>query len=433
MMAELKTDQERFQTMLSELFRTQKPAETLQRMRAKFWERFLTLGLPTRKTEVYQYVRLRQLFSKDFGLSLPTSVSAETVSSHTLAECAGSVLTFVNGFFRPDLSQLENLPKKVLVMPLTEAMRTFGPLLNNQIAERLQAETDPFAALNGALSEGGFVYIPPQTVLEKPIQVLQIVDGNNTLTLPRLEFFFGVRSEATFVTSTICLSGQDNWINSSLNFTLEEEAKATLMQNALDLPPSSWFLEAVRAQQKRQSSLKTVSITNGCQTARFDYRVTLAGENAESFLNGLWMLSEKKEAHTHVLMDHRAPSCQSLQFFKGALADFSRSSFEGKIYVHREAQKTQAFQLNNNLLLSDRANADSKPNLEIFADDVKASHGATVGQLDAEQLFYLKTRGISGEEAKKLLVLGYCQEIVEKITLPSLRDSITARLKNGLL
>jgi len=436
MMAELKSDLERFQEMIGSLFRDQKAAETLQRMRAKFWERFCTLGLPTRKTEVYQYVRLRQLFSKDFALSAPSSATAEKIRPYILPECEKSVLTFVNGFFRPDLSQLGNLPKKVLVMTLEEAMRTFGPLLNNQIAERLQAETDPFAALNGALSDGAcFIYFSPQTFLDFPVQILQVVDNADLAMLisPRVELFLGARSEASLISTAACLSGENHFVNSTLNLSLEEEAKATLVQSVLDLPADSWHFEAVRVQQKGQSSLKTVSVTNGSQGVRFDYRVQLSGENAESFLNGLWALSGKREAHVHVLMDHRAPQCQSLQFFKGVLADLSRSSFEGKIYVHREAQKTQAFQLNNNLLLSDRASADSKPNLEIFADDVKASHGATVGQLDSEQLFYLKARGIPEEEAKKLLVFGYCKEMIEKIPVQSLRDKIISRLKNGLL
>ena len=138
------------------------------------------------------------------------------------------------------------------------------------------------------------------------------------------------------------------------------------------------------------------------------------------------MLSGKNESHTHVLVDHQAPNCRSMQLFKGALNDVSRSSFEGKILVRQLAQKTEAFQLNNNLLLSDRANADSKPNLEIFADDVKASHGSTVGQLDAEQIFYMKTRGFSDADAKNLLVYGYCQEVIEMISV----DSVRLRLKS---
>jgi Fe-S cluster assembly protein SufD len=152
-------------------------------------------------------------------------------------------------------------------------------------------------------------------------------------------------------------------------------------------------------------------------TTRHDYRVAMSGENSEALLHGLLTLKDRREAHNNILIDHQAPHCRSNQLFKGVLSDVSRSSFEGKILVRQEAQKTEAFQLNNNLLLSERANADSKPNLEIFADDVKASHGATIGQLNAEHLFYLKTRGLRDIEAKKLLVNGFCREILDLIPI----------------
>ena len=155
-------------------------------------------------------------------------------------------------------------------------------------------------------------------------------------------------------------------------------------------------------------------MTEGAKTVREDYKIALNGENGEADLNGLWVLKEKNECHVNVMIEHVAPHCRSNQLFKGVLDDFARSSFEGKIWVRKEAQKTDAFQLNNNLLLSDHANADSKPNLEIFADDVKASHGSTMGQVDEEQLFYLKTRGFSKEVAEKFLVRAFCQEVLQK-------------------
>ena len=142
------------------------------------------------------------------------------------------------------------------------------------------------------------------------------------------------------------------------------------------------------------------------------------------------MLKEKREAHTHVIVDHQAPHCRSRQLFKGILDDLSSSSFEGKILVRQAADKTDAFQLNNNILLSDRANADSKPNLEIFAPDVKASHGATVGQLDNELLFYLKTRGFSDKAAKNILIYGFCQDVVDLVDIPSLKEAIKKIFKN---
>ncbi len=158
-----------------------------------------------------------------------------------------------------------------------------------------------------------------------------------------------------------------------------------------------------------------MSVTTGAETVRQDYHATLSGEAADATLQGIWMLKDRREAHTHVVMHHEAPHCRSMQLFKGVLDERSKSSFEGKIYVQKEAQKTEAYQLNKHLLLGERVIANSKPNLEIFADDVKASHGATMTQVDESELFYLKARGISEKAAKALLIHGFCQEMIEKI------------------
>lgn len=430
-----KSDDMRFQEKLQTLFQSSKLSDSLQRLRAKAWEHFLELGLPTRQSEVYQYVRLRHLFSKDLSVWPASPIGFDKLSAYVLPECQESLLTFVNGFFRPDLSRLSGLPKNVVAMPLSEAMKTFGSLLSNQMSLRLQDEKDPFAALNAAFSHGAsFVYVPPQTMLNGPIQILNVFDSADSAAIfsPRAEFVLGTQAEAKVFSTAVSLSGEDYFVNGALNFTLEEGSKAYVVQSSQGMPAKSWHFEALRASLKRDSSLKTVSFTDGSQGTRFDYRVSLVGENAECNLNGLWVLKEKREAHTHVLMDHLAPYCRSMQFYKGVLNEASHSSFEGKIYVHHDAQKTQAFQLNNNLLLSDQAFADSKPNLEIFADDVKASHGATVGQLDEEQLFYLTARGVPENQARTLLVLGYCKEIIEMISSPTLLKKVLEAAQKGL-
>jgi Fe-S cluster assembly protein SufD len=170
--------------------------------------------------------------------------------------------------------------------------------------------------------------------------------------------------------------------------------------------------------------LKHLSVTQGPRLTRHSLRAVLNGENSDALLQGLWHLKGLSQAHTHVEVEHAAPSARSLQKFKGILNDHSQSSFEGKIFVRPIAQKTEAYQLNNNLLLGDHSIAYAKPNLEIFADDVKASHGATMAQLDEEQLFYLKSRGITETDAKALLIDGFRHEMIDQITIPSVRESL---------
>lgn len=399
--------------------------DALGRIRAKAWEHFIRLGLPDRHTEVYRYVRLRQLLSQTLVQPNISSVTTAQLKSHLLPESQESVIVFVNGIYSSHLSNTRSLPSKVVVADLSQAMTPYGAFLNNQWNQGLKEETDPFAALNAALHMGGlFLYIPPKCVVEAPIHILNIVQGDQLLILPRLHLVAGAESQVTLVTSSAELQSHGYLINQTADLTLEENAHVKFVQLAQALSADVWQFDALRAHLKRHSQLKTVSITDGAATVRHDYRIALAGEGCEASLNGAWMLDEKREAHVNVLIDHQAPACRSHQLFKGALTDSSRSSFEGKILVRRPAQKTEAYQLNQNLLLSDRANADSKPNLEVFADDVKASHGATVGQLDAEHLFYLKARGLSDTEARNLLLHGFAKEVIDLIPVKSLKEKL---------
>lgn len=434
MMTEQRTDQNGFQTLLWSLYGQMGDADLLAKARAKAWDHFLGLGLPTRKDEVYRYVRLNQLFIQQYEPAQLTEVSNEDIVRHVVPECARSVLIFVNGYFSPQLSKIEALPKRAVVLPLSEAMRTYGGFLNNQWTKSIKEETDAFAAVNAALHpEGIFLYLPPKTVVEEPIHVLNIIDAKQSpmLIMPRLQVFVGAQSKLSLVSTQAVLSGSGYAFNMVADMAIEEGSEVHYTQIACDAQ-DIWHFDALRATLKRDSRLQTIAVTDGSATVRNDYKVSLAGENAEALLNGVSMLNGNREAHTHVLVDHQAPHCRSMQLFKVALNDVSRSSFEGKILVRQLAQKTEAFQLNNNLLLSDKANAASKPNLEIFADDVKASHGATIGQLDEEQIFYMKTRGLHEAEAKNFLVYGFCQEVTDKIAIPSVHEAMKQKAKNYL-
>ena len=425
MMAEYSTELDPFQQLLTEAFQAL-PEDPLTKVRNKAWDHFLELGLPTRKSEVFRYVKLRSLYEASFTMAPPTStVTPEQVSPFILPECQNSVLVFVNGIFQSNLSRLAALPKKVVVTTLGEAFKSFGTFFQNHWAKTIKEETDPFAILNVALQNGGaFIYLPSKTMLEAPIQILHILDtqAKPLMVFPRLHLFAGNFAEALLVATQGVISGGSHWVNLAADFALEEGANIRYLQYSHDEPKKTVYFDAVRAQLKGNATFKAWNVTQGSECQRYDYKVTLQGENGEALLYGIWMTKGKDEAHTHILMDHQAPHCHSFQFFKGVLDDQSHSSFEGKILVRQAAQKTDAFQLNNNLVLSEGASAESKPNLEIFADDVKASHGATVGQLDEEQLFYMKTRGFNSSTAKSLLVHGYCAEIIDNIPVPSLKQ-----------
>lgn len=432
MMMQHDSERDTFQLALERLYHESGQSDPLYKNRAKGWDRLLELGLPSRKTEVYRYIKLRSLFSETYVRAVPRSITADTVAAHVYPECRGSVLVFVNGHFMPTLSQTDALPSKVVISTLSEASRTYSALLNNHWAKAMKEEMDPFAALNAALqADGAFLYISPKTLIEQPIQILHLIDAHDQpmFMLPRLHVFAGAQSQIDLTISHVALSGSHYFINGAMEITLDEAAHVRVTQSLLHPSSNAWHFDALRASLKRNAHFKATHVTMGGQTVRNDYRVALLGENSEASLNGLWILEGKREAHTNVLIDHQAPHCRSMQLFKGILNDVSRSSFEGKIFVRQAAQKTEAFQLNKNLLLGERCHADSKPNLEIFADDVKASHGATVGQLDKEQLFYLTARGIAPRTAKEMLVHGFTQDVLEQVPLASMQNEINTMCK----
>jgi Fe-S cluster assembly protein SufD len=434
MTTEMTDERSKFLTQLEREYQEIAPGDSLGKLRAKAWERFLEIGLPSKSMEQYRYIRVRPLLDQTYGSPDDSEITADMIERFILPECRHSHIIFLNGRFQPKLSQVSGLPSGLVITSLPEAMKTFGTFITNQWTKSLKEESDPFAALNAALHlDGAFIYVPPKMIVENPIQVLYITSCEQPAIInPRLHLFAGAHSQLQIITTQTALSSQSSFLNQTTEFSIEDGAQVHHTQISLQSDPSAWHFDAVRTSLKRNSSFKCVMVTEGSTTVRHDYRMALTGENAEALLNGVWMLDHKHESHVNILIDHQAPHCRSMQLFKGALNDFSRSSFEGKIYVHQAAQKTEAFQLNNNLLLSDRASADSKPNLEIFADDVKASHGATFGTVDAEQLFYLQTRGVPDRIAKSLLTYGFCKEVLDLIPHASLIESLSHRAQRYL-
>lgn len=403
-------EQDVFKAFLLDLKKTL-PVSCLDKFKTKAWDRYETLGLPDKSEEAFRTVKLRALYAAPLAASLK-ECALPSFEKEILPECKESYLVFVNGQLELSLSCREGISENVILLPIEEAFQTYGALLNNQWNASLKKETDAFALLNGALHQKGlFVYLPPGCAVEKPIQFIFLTTKSSSM--PRVQVFAGKNSEAHFYVSEISPLEDHIFINEVFDFCLEEAANLKFCQLSLVPKPTFWHMAALRALLKRDARLEAVFATMGSATVRADYRVALVGENAEALLKGVSFLKEKQEAHVHIFMDHEAPHCRSHQHFKSILSDFSRAGFEGKIMVRQAAQKTDAFQMNNNLLLSSHAKTDSKPNLEIFADDVKASHGATVGQLDEEQLLYLRTRGLKVEEARELLLEGFTEEILK--------------------
>ena len=362
------------------------------------WERFRTVPLP----EDSRTLQIENLYKVPF--TLPSTQSKVVFQ----AKCPERVIVFVNGVYQEALSQL---PEECVILPLTAALSTYGNFLRQRWTKQSQSERDPFALLNGAFTGGGvFIYLPPECVVEEPVEILHITTSESSLFLsPRIHLFASHSSSIKLLyRSTIASSA---WVNSFFDLNLEREASVDLINSST----GGAYFDTVRATVKKDAKLRTVSIAKNSSTVKRDYHIQLAQEGADARLYGLTNLGHKEHENTNILMEHAAPCCTSLQHFKGIFSGVSRNSFSGKIFVHKIAQKTNAYQMHNSLLRDPNALSTAQPNLEIFADDVKASHGATCGALDQDSLFYLISRGIPKEKAVSLLLAGFGEEILAQL------------------
>ncbi len=396
-------------------------------IRQRVWDRFLEIGLAEKKTIGYQYFPLTHFYQETYEVGQFTDIPPGQIAALIHPECRRSHVVFVNGHYSPELSDISALPSEMVILPINDALNTYGNFLQSRLAKILVEETDPFALLNIALSQKGlFIYVPPKLQVDVPIQCLYFLSSDRpTLINPRIRIILGREAKVKWIYDHHCLKDFDYFTNGVTDIALDEGASFE-QYGILSSCPPGWCFEATRVTQKRDSQFKSITCTTGTKAIRQDFRIALMGENSSCDLKGVSYLSENRQSHVNILVEHQAPHCRSNQHFKNILGGTSRSSFEGKIYVHPQAQKTEAYQLNNNLLLSDTAISNSKPNLEIFADDVKASHGATVTQTNPEHLHYLKTRGIGTAEAKQLLVASFGREILSQIPLNSARERMEA-------
>ncbi|MCC6128084.1 MAG: Fe-S cluster assembly protein SufD [Chlamydiae bacterium] len=376
--------------------------------RKKAHERCALLGAPASKSDGFSYISLSDWYEREY----PKRESFKAMETlPILSECKDSYLVFVDGEFDASLSKP---PEGLVALPLGSAMKSYGLFLQNRLQKQLREESDFFALLNSAYHGSGlFLYAAPGMRFLSPIQILHL-SQERVLSFPKIQIAVGKGAELQLIQT----SPKGDAI-SVIDCTLDEGARVSFYD--VSLPATdAWQMHSLRAALKRDSFFKMVSVSSGAKMVRSSFKVELMEENSEAQLCGLSLLSDASESHIHGNVIHKAPFSRSEQQFRAVLREKSRSSFEGKIFVHPEALKTESYQRSQTLLLSPDAKCFARPNLEIFADDVKASHGATVSQLNKEALFYLQSRGLKFEEASSLLVKGFAGEILSRISFPSL-------------
>ena len=403
------------------------PAWLTEARRAAF-EWVTEHGFPTLKDEDWRYTRLGPIL--DVPFTPAAAGMGHRLSSSTIDELAGDMggtrLVFVNGHFAPELSRLGELPEGATVTNLASVLaqdaQQLEPLLSRPFAPHHHA----FTALNAALTEdGAFVHLPAHTTVDEPIHLVFFSDtgGSPLVSSPRSVVLAGLGSRVAIVETYLGVPGDVSCTNAVTEVVLEEGAELEHYK-VQDEPETAFHLALLDVRQGRGSRFSSHSVAFGSSIARHEVRVGLEAEGAEVRLDGLYMPRGDQHHDNPILIEHAAPHCTSHQLYKGVLDGHGRGVFNGRVVVRPGADGTDAAQTNKNLLLSDHAEVDTRPRLEIFADDVKCTHGAAVGQLDEDAVFYLRSRGVPHQAARGLLIYAFVNEMVERLRLDPLRSRV---------
>jgi Fe-S cluster assembly protein SufD len=399
-------------------------------VRGSAMDRFEQLGFPLVSNEDWKYTNLAPAVKQRFSPAVRSQNSKDLnarIEGHRYPETNNTHVVLVDGFMSAELSSLSGLDG-VVVLDLFEAIADglYGKITREYLARNANYLDNGLTALNTAfLQSGVFVLIPKNTKLDAPLQITFAANASapKTANFPRVLIVSEENSSATIVENYVSISDEPYFTNAVVEIVLHEGARLEHYRvqrenkNAVHLATTATDLG-------RGSSYNTTSITLGGQLSRHDISVVMDHEGAECWVDGLYIVGANQHADTHSVIDHKQPCCTSHQLYKGILDGNGRAVFNGKVFVRPGAQKTDAMQTNKNLLLSNDARVDTKPQLEIFADDVKCAHGAAIGQIDQEELFYLETRGLNPALARNLLTYGFAEEVIGKIKIDSLRSQL---------
>ena len=405
----------------------------LSELRRSAMARFVERGFPTTRDEDWRYTNLAPLAATPFHPARSVTsapVSAEHV--HRIGSSAWPRLVFVDGRYAPEHLSGPPLPDGARLSSLAEAMLDGEELVERHLARHARWDTDVFAALSTAfVQDGAFLYVPAETVIAAPIELVFLTGRPDGLAHPRILVVAGPHSRVTVVERHVGLTDAACFVNAVTEMAVAPGASVDhyVVQ---EQGASAFHLATIHAALERDSAFSTCEATFGARLARTTLTVRFGGEGGRASLAGLYVTSGRQHVDHHVTVDHAVPRCTSRQLYKGVLDGTARAVFDGRVIVRPDAQKTDAAQTNKHLLLSDGVEVDSKPRLEIFADDVKCTHGAAEGQLAPEAIFYLRSRGVDEPKARQLLTLGFVREVVDRITVEPIRSYLDRALEARL-
>jgi Fe-S cluster assembly protein SufD len=389
--------------------------------------RFAEQGFPSLHDEDWRFTNVAPIAKLPFKPQFETvaaGLGAADLGRFTFGGLAAQRLVFVNGHFVPELSS--EAPKELRLKSLAAALAEDRAGLQDHLARHAQSESNPFTSLNTAFfQDGAFIQVPAKQVIEDPIHLLFIstVKESGATAHPRNVILAGPGSQAT-VLETYASTVQGAYFTNAVTELVVGEGAVIEHCKFQDESPSAYHMAAIHAHLEAGCNFISHSIATGARLSRNNIRTVLAGEGLDCILNGLYLTRGDQLADHHMVVEHAQPHCNSHEYYNGILDGRSKGVFHGRILVRQAAQKTDAKQTNKNLLLSEEATVDTKPQLEIYADDVKCTHGATVGQLNEESIFYLRTRGIDTDTARRMLIHAFAGEIIERVRCVPAREEL---------
>lgn len=401
----------------------------LTQLEQSAFQTFNSVGVPTVKNEEWKYTRISPVFNKEYAFN-PESVSA-SITAEDLAAVRlpgyddANELVFVNGVYNASLSTLRSA--SLTLLSLEEAAQgEHAVIVQQHLGHSGKYIKDGIHALNTAfLQDGIFLFIKKGKVIEHPVYLYNITDARtvNVLSQPRSLVYVSENAQVKFAETYATLGSCESFTNGVIEIVVDKDAVVEYYKIQNDAAHSNQ-VSTTHVRQVGKSLVNTVTITLNGGIVRNNLNIAMEAEYAESHFYGLYFLKGNSHVDNHTVVDNVKPNCLSNELYKGIVDDKGTAVFNGKIFVQKDAQKTNAFQSNKNILLSENATVNTKPQLEIYADDVKCSHGCTVGQLDEESLFYMRSRGISEKSAKALLVHAYALDVLEHIKLQPICDYV---------
>ena len=407
-------------------------AKTFIKIRELAIKNLKKLEFPTQKLEAWKYTNLREITKQEFTPQSAINVIGTRLKSHLIPNLDAYFLVFVNGFFVSELSQVkEDKDGDFVVTNLNKAKSKFIKLVEPHLGFLTRDKNQFFGNLNAAFSQdGAFVYVKAGKQLDKPVHVINLIDGDLVVAYPRNLIVAEKNAEANVIVSHETLETKSA-LNNAVNEVFVAEGAHVIIDKIQNENSNTFHIGGDFAQQQKNSTFTLNTIPVNGKLIRNNVTIDIDGEGSTANLFGAVCLKDNVHVDNQTLVNHLKPNCDSNELYKCVVNDSASSVFNGKIFVNKIAQKTNAFQSNANILLSDDSKAFSKPQLEIYADDVKCSHGCTIGQFDEEALFYLRTRGIKESTAKKVLLEAFIGEVLENLKIAPVRAHVESLIENN--